>query len=273
MTMKLKRISKLVLSLAAIVVAHKALDTSIHIQKYELNSRKIRNKIRIVFLSDLHNNKFGEQQKCLIEQIAEQKPDVILLGGDIYDYVGDVHQSTVLLSWLGKHYPTYFVTGNHELRMDHLEGFKRLIREMNIEVLEGDSDELVIGDTHVKIHGVDDAKDKRQFKKQLKHVGKSLKQKDFNILLSHRPEQVERYEEYPFDLVLSGHAHGGQWRLPGLINGLYSPQQGFFPEYAGGEYELNNGSTMIVSRGLMVQNQRFPRIFNPPEIVVVDLHK
>lgn len=273
MTVKLKRLSKIALSIAAIAVAHKALDTSIRIQKYELNSRKVRNKIRIVFLSDLHNNKFGEQQKHLIEQIAEQKPDLVLLGGDIYDYVGDVHQSTVLLSWLGKHFPTYFVTGNHELRMDHLQGFKRLIREMNIEVLEGDSKELVVGNSRLMIHGVDDAKNRREFKKQLKHVGKKLDTNDFNILLSHRPEQVERYEKYAFDLILSGHAHGGQWRLPGVINGLYSPQQGFFPEYAGGGYQLNNGSTMIVSRGLMVQNQRFPRIFNPPEIVVVDLHK
>lgn len=270
--MKMKTLTKLALTFSGIAVVSKAFDTSIQIKKYHVKSSKVHDNIRILFLSDLHNNQFGEKQTTLIEHIAEQKPDIVLLGGDIYDYVGDVHPATVLLDWLGRHYPTFYVTGNHELRMKHLAGFKRLIREMNIQVLEGDSVEVPIGKTSVIINGVDDAQNKRLFSKQLKRVGKNLDTRYVNVLISHRPEQVERYEKYPFDLILSGHAHGGQFRVPGLINGLYSPQQGIFPKYAGGEYELANGSKMIVSRGLMVQNQQFPRIFNPPEIVVVDLH-
>jgi predicted MPP superfamily phosphohydrolase len=92
----------------------------------------------------------------------------------------------------------------------------------------------------------------------------------YTILLAHRPEEIERYSAYHFDLVLSGHAHGGQWRLPGIVNGLLAPDQGWFPRYAGGEY-LVNGTTLIVSRGLARESTRIPRIFNRPELVVVDL--
>ena len=87
-------------------------------------------------------------------------------------------------------------------------------------------------------------------------------------MLSHRPELFESYVSREFDLVVCGHAHGGQWRLPGLINGVYAPNQGLFPKYAGGEYE-KNGTTMIVSRGLARRMDIVPRIFNPPELVVI----
>lgn len=90
----------------------------------------------------------------------------------------------------------------------------------------------------------------------------------FNILLAHRPEYIEEYGQYPFDLVLSGHAHGGQWRIPYLMNGLIAPNQGWFPKYAGGLYR-HGDMTEIVGRGLLLDWK--PRLFNPPEIVVVDI--
>ena len=92
----------------------------------------------------------------------------------------------------------------------------------------------------------------------------------FTVLLSHRPELFEIYQKYEFDLVLSGHAHGGQWRIPGLLNGLFAPNQGLFPKYAGGRYDYAGG-TMIVSRGLARESTKVPRIFNRPELVVVDV--
>ena len=91
------------------------------------------------------------------------------------------------------------------------------------------------------------------------------------MLLSHRPERVEDYLAYDFDLVLSGHAHGGQWRLPGLVNGLLAPDQGFFPAYAGGLYRLDENTDLVVSRGLARESTRVPRIFNPPELVIIDV--
>ena len=92
----------------------------------------------------------------------------------------------------------------------------------------------------------------------------------FTILLSHRPEYCKTYMKYTFDLVLCGHAHGGQWRIPGILNGLYAPHQGIVPKYAGGRYDSED-MTMIVSRGLAKETTRIPRIFNRPELVVIDV--
>lgn len=89
--------------------------------------------------------------------------------------------------------------------------------------------------------------------------------------MAHRPNYIENYANYPFDVVLSGHAHGGQWRIPGLLNGLYAPGQGFFPKYAGGQYQLAN-TTFYVSRGLDTQYHPWLfRFYNRPELVIVDL--
>lgn len=90
---------------------------------------------------------------------------------------------------------------------------------------------------------------------------------DFTVLLAHRPELLAKYAQFPLDLVVSGHAHGGQVRIPGVLNGLYAPNQGWFPKLAGGAY-AQGGTTLIVSRGLAVRT-RLPRIFNRPEVVLV----
>ncbi len=101
-------------------------------------------------------------------------------------------------------------------------------------------------------------------------MGTQPRNGNYTILLSHRPEPFRFYACYGFDLALCGHAHGGQWRIPGLLNGLYAPHQGLFPKYAGGRY-LKGGTTMIVSRGLARENTRVPRFYDPPELVIVDL--
>ena len=92
---------------------------------------------------------------------------------------------------------------------------------------------------------------------------------NFKILLAHRPELIELYKKFSFDLVLSGHSHGGQMRVPFILNGLYAPNQGLFPKYAGGSYK-HNSMIHIVSRGASF-NPRLPRVFNPPEIVIIDI--
>lgn len=94
----------------------------------------------------------------------------------------------------------------------------------------------------------------------------------YTILLTHRPERLDVYCQYGFDLVLAGHAHGGQWRIPGIVNGLWAPNQRLFPAYAGGRYE-QNGTTMIVSRGLARESTWLPRWYNRPELVIIDLHQ
>lgn len=107
--------------------------------------------------------------------------------------------------------------------------------------------------------------------KQLEACGKAAAENEraYRILLCHRPERTDAYAESGFELVLCGHAHGGQVRVPYLVNGLYAPNQGLFPKYAGGCYQLENDVSMIVSRGLC--RNELPRIFNPPELVIVEL--
>ena len=109
-----------------------------------------------------------------------------------------------------------------------------------------------------------------EIKKQLYSADEMSDRQYFSVLLSHRPELVELYQEHDFDLVLCGHAHGGQWRIPEILNGLYAPNQGVFPKYAGGRYDFEN-QTMIVSRGLARESTLAPRIFNRPELVIVDI--
>ena len=92
----------------------------------------------------------------------------------------------------------------------------------------------------------------------------------YTILLSHRPELTKEYTALAFDAVVCGHAHGGQWRLPGLINGVYAPHQGIFPKFAGGLYDLGT-TTLIVSRGLARETTLVPRIFNRPELVIMEI--
>ena len=110
----------------------------------------------------------------------------------------------------------------------------------------------------------------QDYSNRLSTVNASVQNDNYTILLSHRPEFFELYTKYDFDLVLCGHAHGGQWRIPGILNGLYAPHQGIFPKYAGGRYDSED-MTMIVSRGLARETTRVPRIFNRPELVVIDL--
>ena len=108
------------------------------------------------------------------------------------------------------------------------------------------------------------------FLSELSALSQQIEPYKFVILLTHRPELFDLYCRYGFDLVLAGHAHGGQWRIPGLLNGLYAPNQGFFPPLAGGRYE-RDGTVMIVSRGLARESTRIPRFYNPPELVMIDL--
>ena len=146
-----------------------------------------------------------------------------------------------------------------------------MIASYGVTVLEGETTELDVNGNVIQIAGVDDPDkffDFSEWESQLEQVKEERKDDDFTILLSHRPELVQWYEESGFDLVAAGHAHGGQVRIPLILNGLFAPNQGWFPDYAGGMYPLGE-TTMVVSRGLCKNN--LPRIWNPPEVVMVEL--
>ena len=158
------------------------------------------------------------------------------------------------------------------IRSGRVETIRREMTESGVIVLAGECRSVLIQGQRVELCGVDDPKcGGSMWSDQLSAAAKAADPDCLAVLLSHRPERVEDYLAYDFDLVLSGHAHGGQWRLPGLVNGLLAPDQGFFPAYAGGLYRLDENTDLVVSRGLARESTRVPRIFNPPELVIIDV--
>lgn len=254
-----------------IVISIFAFRIDIKVVKYDIKSDKVTDTIKIALITDLHSCDYGENQEKLLSSLYFQEPDIILLGGDIVDDKLTQNKAREFLSVVSEKYQCFYVSGNHEYWSGDIDNIKKMIKNYGIQVLEGESITIEKNGQKIDIFGIDDPEvGEREFDQQLKKCGDNINNSVFSILLSHRPEFIESYEKYEFDLILSGHAHGGQWRIPGVLNGLLAPNQGFFPKYAGGFYQLDNTS-MIVSRGLAKESTRIPRIFNRPEIVIVNV--
>lgn len=248
-----------------------ALNNNLKVRYYEIESNKIRDRVRIALVADLHSCHYGDVQTELLDCIDAQQPDIILLGGDIVDDKLPYEYAVVVLKALAEKYPCYYVSGNHEYWSGKIDEIKQMILGYDITILEGQSEAVSINGQPLTICGVDDAEiGEENFKKQIIRAESQTDPDLFTIFLAHRPEYIDTYLQYEFDLILSGHAHGGQWRIPGILNGLLAPNQGFFPKYAGGKYDFKH-ETFIVSRGLAKESTRIFRIFNPPELVIVDI--
>lgn len=274
MTKKTKRTLALGLAAAAGVTLLAGLDARLAVRTYTIESEQVSTPVRLAVLTDLHACAYGEGQKNLLDAVAVQCPDLVLLGGDIVDDEPRMPEERALatVEALAEVWPVYYVTGNHEFWTERVGEVKELLRAQGAVVLEGESHTVTAAGQSLRIGGVDDPEvGEDVWREQLEAVTAAQDGETFSILLTHRPERVEDYTGRGFDLVLAGHAHGGQWRLPGLINGLMAPNQGLFPRYAGGRYELDGDTTLIVSRGLARESTRIPRIFNRPELVVVDI--
>ena len=243
----------------------------VHTQKPKEKSSQ-QNSIRIALLTDLHSCKYGENEKELLDAIDVQKPDIILLGGDIFDEKIPHDNSLIVVGYVAEKYPTFYVTGNHEFSTGNARKIKRMVTERKAIVLDGQCCVAEIRSEKINICGIDDpiGVGREKMVAQLESVVNGADKNLFTVLLAHRPELINLYLRYDVDLILSGHSHGGQWRIPGLINGIYAPSEGIFPKYAGGEYSFDR-KTMIVSRGLAKETTIVPRLFNPPELVIVDL--
>lgn len=231
---------------------------------------------KIVQISDLHNKEFGENQRYIIQKIQALKPNVIVITGDIIDRrkfnlgiaLNFIHQATKIA-------PVYYVSGNHEAWSGKYDVIIEKLKASGVTVLENQRVTLTKGNQSIQLYGLADPAllESNTYKdNEVSDVHKILQEwgpdKSFKILLSHRPELFALYCENQMDLVFSGHAHGGQIRLP-FIGGLFAPNQGFLPKYTSGAYQ-NENTTMIVSRGL--GNSIFPlRVLNRPEIIAVTL--
>ena len=273
---KQRKILALLLACILGIIAPFAFNTKLKIQHYSLESEKLTAPVRIVLITDLHSCSYGKGQRELIDAIHAQKPDIILLGGDICDDKLPHRNTELVLRAIADKYPCYYVTGNHEYWSREIEKILKIFESYNVPVLEGSFDTIDVRGQKLNICGISDPDilkytDKNySITEQLKDAAVASENGNYSILLAHRPELIDSYLNYDFDLILAGHAHGGQWRLPGIINGLFAPNQGFFPQYAGGKYRFDD-SYMIVSRGLARESTRIPRIFNRPELVVIDL--
>lgn len=266
-----KRIVFAIIISAIIILILFAFNERLTVRYYEIESNKITDTVRIAFVADLHSCYYGEGQTELLRSIDEQRPDIILFGGDIVDDKLLFENAVTVLKSLSEKYPCYYVSGNHEYWSGEIDTIKQMIAGYGIHILEGQSKTVSINEQFINICGVDDTEiGESNFMQQILNAEGQTDPALFTIFMAHRPEYINTYLQYDFNLILSGHAHGGQWRIPGILNGFLAPNQGFFPKYAGGMYEFRD-KTFIVSRGLAKESTRIPRIFNPPELVIVDI--
>ncbi|MFB4210350.1 metallophosphoesterase [Shouchella sp. JSM 1781072] len=231
--------------------------------------------ITMVHLSDLHSAEFGDRNERLLNMVNAQSPDMIFMTGDLIDsYTSNQGEGVQLMEDLVEIAPTYYVTGNHEWRLDLVDELSETLTNLGVHVLRNEAVNVVVDDFTFQLVGIDDpdrspnADPIDVTASSLQEANVSASQELYTVLLAHRPEMFSTYQEANLDLVLSGHAHGGQIRLP-LIGGILAPGQGLFPDYSEGMYEEQD-TKMIVSRGL--GNSLFPlRVFNRPEVIRIDL--
>ena len=270
--------SKIIIIALLILFVILAFYNGLVVRKYTIETDKLLDgaTIRIVLISDLHSHIYGKDQGKIAKKIKDQNPDIIALAGDIADDVVPIHGTKLFLSAIEHIAPIYYVTGNHEIWTKDIWNIKGIFSSFNVKVLENNYEEISINGMKLVMAGVDDPdiiryeRPKSNWYEEIERDFSDVRNLEgYKILLSHRPELVGFYNTLPFDMVLSGHSHGGQVRIPFILNGLLAPNQGLFPKYAGGVYE-HESYTHIVSRGVSF-NPKLPRIFNPPEIVVIDV--
>lgn len=232
---------------------------------------------KIVQVSDLHNKDFGNQ---LIDKVTAEEPDIIVVTGDVIDRNRtNIPVAVEAMEEMVDIAPVYFVTGNHEIASGVYADLQVEMDRIGVIDLDNAFDILEIDGMEIGLIGIEDPlflllEDIEEIGSLELLIQSRIKElieqtnTDFNMLLSHRAELIGVYSDAGADLTFTGHAHGGQIRLP-LIEGIFAPSQGFFPEYTSGVYQQND-TTMIVSRGL--GNSIFPlRINNRPELVVITL--
>ena len=224
--------------------------------------------MKIAQVSDLHNKKFGTGQKRLLNKLEDYQPDIIFVTGDVIDSNHtNVEVALDFLEGAVKIAPTYFIVGNHEMWLDiqELAALRQDMEALGVYYMDNECLSIPYGETTYNLMGLDVD---NLYGTKLDQCLEAEDKEKLTILLAHEPQYFERYCTLDMDLVFSGHAHGGQVRLP-FIGGLVAPDQGFFPEYTEGTY-VEGGTTMVVSRGL--GNSIIPvRVFNFPEIVYVEL--
>lgn len=263
-----------ILPVLAILVALTliALNERLILRTYTVVSPKLTAEVRLAVVTDFHSSDNADD---VVAMVASCAPDAVLMVGDLFDddtQNRPTERTLSLMRQLSALYPCYYVSGNHEAWTGEMDALYQQTEEAGVTVLRMSSGVLTVRGQRIALCGIPDPYEMvfsgaPDTEEQLRQALEDVDSADFTVLLAHRPELLAKYAQFPFDLVVSGHAHGGQVRIPGVLNGLYAPNQGWFPKLAGGAY-TQDGTTLIVSRGLAVRT-RLPRIFNRPEVVLV----
>lgn len=249
-----------------------ALDERLILRTYTVVSPKLTAEVRLAVVTDFHSSDNADD---VVAMVASCAPDAVLMVGDMFDddtANRPTERTLSLMRQLSALYPCYYVSGNHEAWTGEMDALYQQTEEAGVMVLRMSSGVLTVRGQRIALCGIPDPYEMvfsgaPDTEEQIRQAMENVDSADFIVLLTHRPELLAKYAQFPLDLVVSGHAHGGQVRIPGVLNGLYAPNQGWFPKLAGGAY-TQDGTTLIVSRGLAVRT-RLPRIFNRPEVVLV----
>lgn len=255
-------------------------NTALELNTYTVTSSQLPEGFdgyRIAQVSDLHNAQLGKENEKLLTMLRDAEPDLIAITGDLIDSRNtNIGVALQFVQEATKIAPCYYVTGNHEARVNAYSELKNGLLSAGVIVLEDNSTEICIGGEYITLVGVNDPSFETDY--LLGDSGTVMRSalsklfadsNDFTILLSHRPELYYTYVDCEVDLVLSGHAHGGQFRIP-FVGGVVAPNQGIFPEFDAGTFTARN-TTMIVSRG--IGNSIIPvRVNNRPEVILIELN-
>ena len=283
MTVKKKKIIVLAVVatiLLALIIWTAWGNTALELNTYTILSDKLPEAFdgyRIAHVSDLHNAEMGKDNDKLLKMLREAEPDIIAITGDIIDSRNtDVEIALNFTRAAMEIAPCYYVTGNHEARVSEYDELKEGLIKQGVAFLDDERIELELSGETIVLLGVNDPSFQTDYlfgdsetvmQSKLQEI---INEEDtYTILLSHRPELFKVYTESKVNLVLSGHAHGGQFRIP-FMGGLVAPNQGLFPKYDAGLYTEEN-TNMIVSRG--IGNSILPfRFNNRPEVILIDLY-
>ena len=242
---------------------------------YRETTGKLKGNVRLAVISDIHDREYGEGSSRLVSDIRGLAPDLILFLGDTVTRTNDSYEPMLgLVSALSKIAPCYGVLGNHESERIYYRGDRQLperLEKAGLTLLRNAQATVAVGGDTVRLIGLEgtvygfDEYGGRAFMD-----GVEFDPSVYCIVMNHVPILFEqKLSGYGFDLGIAGHVHGGIVEIP-FVGGLYSEEEGWFPRYWAGEYALEGGKTLIVSRG-MGDSRPVPRINNMPELVVIDI--
>lgn len=255
----------------------------LEVSEYQFESSKIQESVKLVQLSDIHNAEFGKENQRLLKKVRKCEPDLIFITGDLINSdEDDISPMLELVEKLREIAPVYFSVGNHELEYEERTGIDLMekVEKAGAEVLEENFVDVTVKGQKFRIGGLytvyipedyeahewGNAKEQAAFLKEMENTDR------YKILLSHIPNTWMYYETaatFDFDLIFTGHVHGGQVIVP-FIGGLYAPDMGYFPGRLSGVYERDH-TQVVLSRGLGSNKEILPRFNNIPEIVEVEL--